>query len=150
VSVRTRQPRRPCAVAVAAAVLLVACSGASDGVVCSEEVTETEDGMKIEDVECGSGEPADRGDSVEVTFSASVDGGDVFERRDEPYRFRLGVGEVIEGWDEGIEGMQQGGLRTLTIPPDLAYGSAGLEPDIPPGATLVYDIELVSRTPPEE
>jgi FKBP-type peptidyl-prolyl cis-trans isomerase len=134
-------------VAFAAAALLVACSGASGDVVCSEGITETEDGLRIQDVECGNGDPADRGDSVEVTFTASVDGGEVFERRDDPYRFRLGVGEVIEGWDEGIEGMQQGGLRTLTIPPDLAYGSTGLEPDIPPGATLVYDIELVSRTP---
>jgi FKBP-type peptidyl-prolyl cis-trans isomerase len=138
------------AVALAAlALFLSACSGGSDDVVCSEEPTETEDGLRIHDSRCGTGDPADRGDSVEVIFSASIAGETVFERTGEPYRFRLGVGQVIEGWDEGIEGMQEGGVRTLTIPPDLAYGSAGLEPDIPPGATLVYEIELVSRTEPD-
>lgn len=131
------------------ALLLSACSGGSNDVVCAQEVTETEDGLMIRDSRCGTGEPADRGDSVEVTYAASVAGGEVFERSEEPYLFRLGVGEVIEGWDEGIEGMQEGGVRTLTIPPDLAYGSAGLEPDIPPGATLVYEVELLSRTEPD-
>jgi FKBP-type peptidyl-prolyl cis-trans isomerase len=133
----------------AAAALLAGCSGGSGEVVCSEEVTETEDGVRIQDSACGTGEPADRGDSIEVTYSGSFEDGEVFDRSDEPYRFRLGVGEVIEGWDVGIEGMQRGGVRTLTIPPDLAYGSTGLEPDIPPGSTLVYEIELVSLTEPD-
>jgi FKBP-type peptidyl-prolyl cis-trans isomerase len=148
-AVGARGSRAPVLVAAAAAFLFAACSGGSDELVCSEEVTETEDGLMIQDSECGAGEPVDRGDSVEVMFSGAIEGGGVFERSVEPYRFRLGVGEVIDGWDEGIEGMQEGGIRTLTIPPDLAYGSIGLEPDIPPGATLVYEIELVSRSAPD-
>jgi FKBP-type peptidyl-prolyl cis-trans isomerase len=144
-----RGSRSPVLVVGFAVIFLAACSGGSGEVVCSEEVTETEDGLRIQDPECGTGEPADRGDSVEVMFSGAIEGGDVFERSEEPYRFRLGVGEVIDGWDEGIEGMQEGGIRTLTIPPGLAYGSIGLEPDIPPGSTLVYEIELLSRTEPD-
>lgn len=124
--------------------MAVACSGGTDDLVCSEEVTRNEDGLAVQDLECGNGEPADRGDALEVRFTGAVEDGDVFERVDDPYRFRLGLGEVIEGWDDGIEGMQVGGVRTLTIPPDLGYGSTGLEPDIPPNATLVYEIELLS------
>ena len=121
------------------------CSGGPDDVVCAEETVTTEDGLAIRDLECGEGEPADRGDALEVQFTGSIRGQGVFERRDSAYRFRLGVGEVIEGWDDGLEGMQEGGVRSLTIPPDLGYGSTGLEPDIPPNATLVYEIELLSR-----
>jgi FKBP-type peptidyl-prolyl cis-trans isomerase len=128
---------------------LSACSGGPDEVVCAREPTEMEEGLVVEDTTCGRGDPAGRGDLLAVSYTASVQGEDRFEQSDEPYRFRLGVGEVIEGWDIGILGMQEGGVRKLTISPDLGYGSTGLEPHIPPGATLVYEIELVSQRVPK-
>lgn len=64
-----------------------------------------------------------------------------------PFDFVLGAGEVIPGWDEGVAGLKVGGKRTLTIPPELGYGSDGAGADIPPNATLIFDVELVAVTP---
>lgn len=69
-------------------------------------------------------------------FDSSLD-------RDQPFAFVLGEGDVIRGWDEGIQGMKVGGQRTLIVPPQAGYGDAGAGSDIPPGATLIFDVELL-------
>jgi FK506-binding nuclear protein len=68
----------------------------------------------------------------------------IFDSSKRPFAFRLGRGEVIKGWDIGCTGMKVGGKRTLTIPPEKGYGRSGAPPAIPPNATLVFDISLVS------
>ena len=107
--------------------------------------------QKIDVVE-GTG-PAATGGTVVVHYTgwlhdaAANDGhGRKFDSshdRREPFAFRLGAGEVIRGWDEGVAGMKVGGKRTLVIPPDMGYGARGAGGVIPPNATLVFDVELV-------
>ena len=102
---------------------------------------------KIEELVQGKGPEAVRGKTVEVHYTGWLTDGKKFDSsvdRGEPFSFRLGAGEVIEGWDRGVEGMKVGGKRKLTLAPELAYGAAGAPPDIPPNATLVFEVELIS------
>ncbi|MBU0741313.1 FKBP-type peptidyl-prolyl cis-trans isomerase [bacterium] len=108
--------------------------------------------VEIVDTLVGEGAVAEIGDTVTVHYTGWLceDGarvGDPFDssfNRDEPYRFPLGKGRVIKGWDQGVKGMKTGGKRTLIIPPDLGYGARGAGGVIPPNATLIFDVELVS------
>jgi FKBP-type peptidyl-prolyl cis-trans isomerase len=103
--------------------------------------------FRAEDVQVGEGVPAVSGDTLTVNYIGRLDDGRIFDSsydRNQPFTFRLGAGAVIRGWDQGLVGMRVGGLRRLTIPPALAYGSQGSGP-IPPNATLHFDIELVAN-----
>jgi len=114
------------------------------------EVT-TPTGLRIIDVKVGTGPVPQAGQTVTVNYTGwlFVDGkkGKKFDSsldRGEPFSFTLGQGQVIKGWDEGLATMHVGGKRTLIIPPDLGYGASGAGSDIPPGATLIFDVDLLS------
>ena len=109
-------------------------------------MTRTPSGLRYQDVTAGQGKEAAAGSTVSVHYTGWLPNGEKFDSsrdRNQPFGFTLGAGQVIAGWDEGVAGMKVGGRRKLVIPPDLAYGTAGAPPDIPPGATLVFDVELL-------
>ena len=107
--------------------------------------------VTVTDVAQGKGEPAVTGQTVTVHYTgwlwANAKKGAKFDSsRDngQPFTFTLGAGEVIPGWDQGVAGMRAGGRRTLLIPPELGYGERGAGGVIPPKATLIFDVELIS------
>ena len=105
--------------------------------------------VAIEEIKIGQGIEALPYSVVDVQYTGKLEEGTVFDSsvgRGEPFRFTLGAGQVIPGWDMGIQGMKPGGKRVLTIPPELAYGNAGAGDKIPPNATLIFDVELVTVT----
>jgi len=109
--------------------------------------TSTNNQLKVVDVSLGTGNAAQLGDLVSVDYTASLLDGTVVDSsrpRGKPLEFRLGTGQVIKGFERGVVGMKAGGVRRLTIPPDLAYGKRGVPPTIPPDATLVFEVELES------
>ena len=102
--------------------------------------------LKIEITQKGSGTEAANGMSVSVHYTGKLTDGTKFDSsldRGTPFTFTLGQGSVIKGWDQGVLGMMVGEKRTLTIPSELGYGSAGAGASIPPNATLIFDIELL-------
>lgn len=110
----------------------------------------TTSGLQYWDIKVGTGEVATSGSRVKVHYTGWLDTGKKFDSTvdaHQPYSFNLGKGEVIKGWDEGIEGMKVGGKRQLHIPPELAYGEDGHPPQVPPNATLTFDVQLLAVTP---
>ncbi|RKP22672.1 FKBP-type peptidylprolyl isomerase, partial [Syncephalis pseudoplumigaleata] len=103
---------------------------------------ELPNGLIIEDIDAGNGPKATKGKRLSMRYIGRLMNGKVFDQntKGKPFNFKLGKGEVIKGWDMGIEGMMLNGKRRLTIPAKLAYGSRGAPPDIPPNATLQFDV----------
>jgi FKBP-type peptidyl-prolyl cis-trans isomerase FkpA len=117
-------------------------------------MTTTPSGLSYEDTIPGTGETATAGRRVQVHYTGWLHDpmtgngrGKKFDSskdRGQPFAFHLGGGEVIRGWDEGVQGMQVGGTRVLTIPADLGYGARGAGGVIPPNATLIFEVELLA------
>jgi peptidylprolyl isomerase len=109
-----------------------------------KEIT-TKSGLKYQDLKEGKGAAAKEGDLLTVRYTGWLTDGTKFDSnadKEKPFTFRLGVGEVIQGWDEGVAGMKAGGKRKLTIPPELAYGKRA-SGKIPANSTLVFEVELI-------
>src|SRR5262249_35791696 len=110
----------------------------------------TKGGVKYETVQEGTGPVLKRGQAAMFHYVGSLEGGKVFDssrKRNEPVRLQIGVDPLIKGWEEAIPGMKVGEIRKLIIPSALGYKEAGKGPDIPPNATLLFEIELVRILP---
>lgn len=108
---------------------------------------ETASGLRYQIVQKGNGAKAQKGQQVSVHYQGALADGTVFDssyKRKEPIEFQLGIGQVISGWDEGLQLLHVGDKARFVIPSDLAYGSAGAGGVIPPDAILVFDVELVA------
>ncbi|MBL6965665.1 MAG: FKBP-type peptidyl-prolyl cis-trans isomerase [Anaerolineales bacterium] len=113
-------------------------------------MTQTASGLQYEDTISGTGPAAQTGDKVQVHYTGWLENGTKFDSsvdRNEPFEFPLGAGMVIQGWDEGVAGMQVGGTRKLVIPPELGYGARGAGGMIPPNAMLIFEVELLAINP---
>ncbi len=116
---------------------------------CNEEKNEVKmkSGLIIVDNVVGEGLEAEKFDILTVHYTGKLEDGTVFDSSKnpgrDPFRFTVGMGQVIRGWDEGFVGMKIGGNRTLTIPPEMGYGVRGAGDAIPPNATLIFEVELL-------
>ena len=111
-----------------------------------EQIVQTATGLGYLDLVEGKGERAAAGDSVTVHYTGWLKDGTKFDSsvdRGQPFAFALGRGRVIKGWDEGVATMKVGGRRRLIIPAHLGYGAQGAAGVIPPGATLIFEVELL-------
>jgi peptidylprolyl isomerase len=112
----------------------------------SSDVITTESGLQYVDLKEGTGATPKPGQTVVVHYTGTLLDGTKFDSsrdRGQPFKFKIGVGQVIKGWDEGVGTMKVGGRRELTIPPELGYGARGAGGVIPPNATLKFDVELL-------
>lgn len=112
----------------------------------SDYVT-TPSGLKYKDMVVGTGDSPKTGQMVTVHYTGTLTDGSKFDSsrdRGQPFSFPIGEGRVIKGWDEGVATMKMGGRRELVIPPELGYGARGAGGVIPPNATLIFDVELLS------
>ena len=121
------------------AVMLIAVS-------CSKEKQTMSNGLVIEDIKIGDGQEVEKFNIVTVNYTGLLENGTKFDSSlnpgRTPFRFTVGAGQVIKGWDEGLMGMKVGGERKLTIPPELGYGSRDNGP-IPANSTLIFEIDLL-------
>jgi peptidylprolyl isomerase len=111
-----------------------------------EQIIETATGLGYVEIAEGTGAQPKTGDSVRVHYTGWLKSGQKFDSsrdRGEPLEFKVGRGQVIKGWDEGVGSMKVGGKRKLIIPAHLGYGDRGAAGVIPPGATLIFEVELV-------
>ena len=134
-----------CRITLALSVLIILSMKEGSMSSAAEEVT-TESGLKYTDLKVGTGREAQPGDTASVHYTGWLMDGKKFDSsvdRNEPFSFRVGAGQVIRGWDEGVAGMKIGGKRLLIIPPALGYGARGAGGAIPPNATLKFEVELL-------
>lgn len=116
-----------------------------------ERISSTDSGLRYVDLIEGTGPSPSTGDTVKVHYTGWLEDGTKFDSsvdRGQPFVFPLGRGRVIQGWDEGVATMKVGGKRKLIIPAHLAYGDRGAGGVIPPGATLIFEVELLGINPP--
>jgi peptidylprolyl isomerase len=137
--------------ALVAAAMIAILSVATFTPAAAQPVTTTASGLKIIDVKVGTGPMPRPGQTCVMNYTGwlYVNGakGKKFDSsldRNEPFEFKIGAGQVIAGWDEGVATMKVGGKRTLIIPPNLGYGGRGAGGVIPPNATLIFDVDLLA------
>ena len=102
--------------------------------------------LQIDDIKIGTGDEAKAGHKVTVHYVGTLTDGSKFDSsrdRGQGFDFKLGAGQVIKGWDQGVAGMKVGGMRKLTVPPELGYGAGGYPPVIPANSTLIFEVELL-------
>lgn len=121
-------------------------SGSESEQTTGSDAVTTPSGLKYIEIQEGDGATPKKGQTVVVHYIGTLEDGTKFDSsrdRNQPFSFKLGVGKVIKGWDEGLSTMKVGGRRQLIIPPELGYGASGAGGVIPPNATLIFDVELL-------